>query len=170
MITLKVVTYQVDKTVDDLFSRISWQVERSEKLTSFWNNTTVDTRKPWVGRVSAAFRTFKIIETNSHTILPLRVFDGNFFDIYIEGEAKPTAKKLEVEVSFRVGLQTSLMLILLSFIVVMSLTNFFLPSDPGYSGTLIWSLVFVGCPVVLLTYQLQRLKRKVARLLGAVSV
>lgn len=170
MITLKVVTYLVDETVDDLFSRISWQVERSEKLTSFWNNTTVDTTKPWVGRVSAAFRTFKIIATNSHVILPLRVFDGNFFDIYIEGEAKPTGKKLEVEVSFRVGLQTSLMLILLSFIVVMSLTNFFLPSDPRYSGALIWSLAFVGCPVALLTYQLQRLKRKVARLLGAVSV
>jgi len=153
-----------------LFSRISWQVERSEKLTSFWNNTTVDTGKPWVGRVSAASRTFKIIETNSHIILPLRVFEGNFFDIYIDGKVKPTAEKLEVEVSFRVGLQTSLMLILLSFIVVMSLTNFFLPSDHAYNGSLIWSLVFVGCPVALLTYQLQRLKRKVAKLLGAVSV
>lgn len=171
MLTLKVVTYQVGKTVDDLFSRISWQVERSDRLTDFWTRTTLDTTRPWVGKIDSEAGTFRIIEPNPHYLFPLRIFEGNFFDIYVEGETRVEENVLQVEVSFGLRVATALWLVMAACLTLVSLVYYFLPTNADeVKGGLLVPLVFTGIPGSLLMYQLHRLKRKVAKLLGAVSV
>ncbi|HMV09423.1 MAG TPA: hypothetical protein PK325_07085 [Cyclobacteriaceae bacterium] len=168
MITLKVVTYEVDKTPDDLFSQISWQVERSDRLMNFWTRTTVDTTKPWVGKINSGAGTFRMIEPNSHHLFPLRIFEGNYFDIYVEGEARVRENILHVEVSFGIRVATAMWLVMAACLALASLSSYFFATNPDQvKGALLVPLVFAGIPGSLLLYQLQRLKRKVSLFLGA---
>lgn len=171
MITLRVVTYKVPKTLPDLFLRISWQVERSDRLTDFWTRTTLDTTRPWVGKINSEAGTFRIIEPNPYYLFPLRIFEGNFFDIYVEGEARVEENILQVEVSFGLRVVTALWLVTAACLALVSLVYYFFPTNADeVKGGLLVPLVFAGIPGSLLLYQLQRLKRKVSLFLGATNV
>jgi hypothetical protein len=143
-------------------------VERVATLANLMlGNLTVDTNKPWVGKINSSDGTFEILQTNS-SVLPLTFLEGNFFDIFVHGELSSENDKTVINVKFNLGWFYVLTFLLVYVFPVMSTIQFISQADwDSLKGLTFWFLVFDVIPTLLLIVQLNRIKTKVADLLGA---
>jgi hypothetical protein len=143
-------------------------VERVATLVNpLVGNITVDTDKPWVGKINSSDGTFKIVQTNS-SILPLRIFAGNFFTIFVHGEVFADTHKTRIDVRFELAWYTTLTF-LLAFLFPIMLTIDFINQDDWDSvkDLTILFLVFDVMPTLLLMVQLNRIENTISDLLAA---
>jgi hypothetical protein len=143
-------------------------VERVAALANpLFGNLTVDTNKPWVGKINSSDGTFDVLQTNS-TVLPVRFLEGNFFDIFIHGEVSVDEDKTVIDVRFKLGWFYVLTFLLVYVFPIMLTIQFIIQGDwDSIKGLTFWFLVFDIIPTLLLVVQLNRAENKVADLLGA---
>jgi len=111
MATLRTRIYESRNTYHDIFKMIRMDVERvSNLIFPLLGSLTSDTDKFWVGRINSSEGTFKIVRTNS-SILPLRIFKGNFFSILIQGQVYSHENNARIEVKFRLFWSSKLFLL-----------------------------------------------------------
>jgi hypothetical protein len=167
MITVRKRLYESANSYQGVFTRIRPDIERVSILVNpLVGNLTVDTNKPWVGKINSSDGTFKIVETNS-SILPLRFFEGNFFTIFIHGKAFADEGKTRINVSFELGWQATLAFLFVYLFPMILIAKFVSQDDwDSLKGLTFWFLVFNVIPTLLLMAQLGRLESKIADLLG----
>jgi hypothetical protein len=166
--TIRTRTYETKNNYQDVFTRVRLDVERVATLANpMLGNLTVDTNKLWVGKINSSDRTFEILEPNS-SILPLRFLEGNFFDIFVQGEVSVDNGKTVIDVKFRLGRFYAMTFLLVYLFPIMLVVQFLSQGDwDSIKGLTFWFLVFDVIPTILLIVQLNRIDNKVADLLGA---
>lgn len=168
MTTIRKRTYESKNNYQDVFTRVRLSVERVATIANpLFGNLTVDTNKPWVGKINSSEGTFEIFQTNS-SVLPWRFLEGNFFDIFIHGEVSVDDDKTVIDVKFRLGWFYALTFLLVYVFPIMLTIQFISQGDwDSIKGLTFWFLVFDVTPTLLLVVQLNRIENKVADLLGA---
>jgi hypothetical protein len=166
--TIRTRTYETKNSYQDVFTRVRLDVERVATLANpMLGNLTVDTNKPWVGKINSSEGTFEMIEPNS-SILPLRFLEGNFFDIFVHGEVSVDNDKTVIDVKFGLGWFYAMTFLLAYLFPIMLTVQFLSQGDwDSIKGLTFWFLVFDVIPTLLLIVQLNRIDNKVADLLGA---
>lgn len=108
MITIRLRTIASNDPADIAFSRIDWRVEKVEWLVNpLLSNSTTDTEKPWVGKINREKRAFKI--TKTAPFFSPRIFEGNFFQIYIHGQIFDEGEKSTISLRFKQGVHATLL-------------------------------------------------------------
>jgi len=168
MTTIRKRTYESINNYQDVFTRVRLDVERVATLTNpLFGNVTVDSNKPWVGKINSSDGTFEAVRTNS-SVLPLRFLEGNFFDIFIAGEVSAADDKTLIDVKFKLGWFYALTFLLVYVFPIMLTIQFISQGDwDSVKGLTFWVVVFNVIPTLLLVIQLKRTENKVADLLGA---
>jgi hypothetical protein len=168
MATIRKRTFESKNNYQDVFTRVRLDVERVASLTNpLLGNLTVDTNKPWVGKINSSNGTFEVVQTNS-SVLPLRFFKGNFFDIFIHGEVSVDDDKTVIDVKFKLGWFYALIFLLVYVFPIMLTIQFISKGDwDSIKGLAFWFLVFDVIPTLLLVVQLKRIENNIADLLGA---
>lgn len=167
MVTIRRRVYVSNNSIGVTLTRLGLDVEKVTTLTSpSFGNMTVDTNKPWVGRIEQATGTFQITQTNPY-LLPLRFLEGNFFTLFIQGNVFDEERKTKIEIDFNLGWR-SLMMLIVFFVYPIILLVDFIGKDnwaelKGPSG--LW-LIFTVPLTLLLIYQLNRTEKKIRELLG----
>lgn len=166
--TIRTRTYETKNNYQDVFTRVRLDVERVATLANpMLGNLTVDTNKPWVGKINSSYGTFEILEPNS-SILPWRFLEGNFFDIFVHGEVSVDNDKTVIDVKFGLGWFYAMKFLLVYLFPIMLTVQFLSQGDwDSIKGLTFWFLVFDVIPTLLLIVQLNRIDNKVADLLGA---
>lgn len=168
MVTIRKRTYTSRNNYQDVFTRIRLDVESVETLINpNLGSVTVDTNKPWVGKMNSTDGTFEAIQTNS-SILPFRFFEGNFYDIFIHGEVSVDEDKTVVDVEFKLGWFYALIFLMVYVFPIILTIQFISKGDwDGIKNLTFWFLAFDLIPTLLLIVQLNRVDNKVADLLRA---
>jgi hypothetical protein len=161
MVTIRTRTFESNDTADIAFSRIDWKVEKVKRLINpMLSNSTIDTVKPWVGIIDREKREFKI--TKTAPFFSPRIFEGNFFQIYIHGQVFDEGQKSKVSLRFKPGLHTTfLFTAIYLFPILMIVTT--LRRDNDWIGILLGLLI----PLVftlLLVLQLKLAENKLIEL------
>lgn len=169
MIPVRTRSYQTQANPDIVFTRIGLDAERVCTLVDTWSgNVTEDTSKPWVGKIDSSAGHFELLETNA-SLLPVRILEGNFFNLFVRGEVMADAEsnKTVIGVRYTLGLQATLTLVLAYLFPIGLAVGFIGNNDwEALRGLLPWLLVFNILPTVLLIVQLNRIENKVIELLG----
>lgn len=162
MISIRTIDYTTDEAAEQVFSRLTWAVERVDGLLGqLISNTTVETNRPWVGIYDHETMKFGLIEPRS--FLSMR-----FFQIVVRGQISRHDNQTVVNIRFRLGWHTLLLFMMLYFATAMltgvAITNGSAISDIG--GLMLWILVFPVAGTVLLHRKLNRIETKVEQLFG----
>lgn len=122
MITIRTRTFETNNTADVALSKIDWKVEKVKRLINpMLSNSTIDTVKPWVGKIDREKREFKI--TKTAPLFSPRILEGNFFQIYIHGQIFDEGQKSKVSLRFKPGLHTTfLFAVFYLFPILMTIT------------------------------------------------
>jgi hypothetical protein len=166
--TVRKRTYKSKNSYQNVYKGLLLDVERVAIVGNpLLGNITVDTNKPWVGIIDSGDGTFEILQTNS-SFLPLRYLEGNFFDIFIQGEVSVEGDKTRIDVKFKLGwfyvLVFFITLIATSTIAIELISQ----KDWDSISKLSLSLFpFIIIPSVLLIVQLNRVGDNVSDLLSA---
>lgn len=169
MVPIRKRKYALAKGYNDLLNRMKLQVERSEDMeNSFFLNHPGDTTKAWVGKIDSKQGTFEIVRPNPSAILPLRFLDGNFFTLIVEGRVSGDHHKTNIEVSYTLGVQATIIMLL-----VVALPLFVLPQlansgdwETNADSFIFFGLVFVLIPTLILIAQLNHTENMVFDFLG----
>jgi hypothetical protein len=167
MVTIRRRVYISDNSITVTLTRLKLDVEKVPMLTfPLFGNVTVDSNKPWVGRIEQATGTFEIIQTNPY-LLPLRFLEGNFFTLFIQGNVFDDGPKTKIEIDFNLGWR-SLMILIVFFLFPIILLGDFVGDDnwEKVSGLIGWCLTFTIPGTLLLIYQLNSTDKKIKELLG----
>jgi hypothetical protein len=165
--TIRTRLYESENTYEVIFTRIRIDVERVSTLVNpLAGNTTADTTKPWVGKIDSSSGTFRIVQTNGAVLLPIRLFEGNFFTIFIEGHVRHNESKNNIEVSYKLGWYTVLFFSFVYSCMTIMMANFVLQDDWNSVSSLIPSFLLYVIPILLLRFQLDRTEKKIRNLLG----
>jgi hypothetical protein len=168
MITIRTSTYESKSSYEVVFTRIRLDVERVSVLVNpLFGKLTVDTNKPWVGKINGSEGTFKVVQTNS-SILPLRYFEGNFFTLFVHGEVVSEEHITRINLKFKLGWHAAFTF-LLTYLFPMILAIRFINEDNWESvkELTLWLLAFCAIPTLLLIAQLNRTENRISNLLGA---
>ena len=168
MMTVRKRTYESRNSCHDVFTRIRLDVERVAILVNpLIGNLTVDTDRPWVGKINSSEGTFKVVKTNS-SILPLRFFEGNFFTLFILGQVHSDEHKTIIDVRYKLGWYGTLIFLMVYLFPIILCVNFIRQADWHSLKSLVpWFLIFDVIPTLLLLVQLNRIENKICDLLGA---
>jgi hypothetical protein len=121
MITIRTRTFETNDPADRALSRIDWRVEKVKRLVNPMLSRTTDTVKPWVGKIDREKREFTI--TKTAPFFSPRVFEGNFFQLYIHGQILGEGGKSKISLKFKPGLYTTFLFTLLYlFPIFMTIT------------------------------------------------
>ena|SRR6187549_741161 len=167
MLTIRRRVYVSNNNIRVILTRLRLDVEKVPMLTSpLFGNVTVDTNKPWVGRIEQGTGTFEIIQTNPY-LLPLRFLEGNFFTLFIQGSIFDDGPKTKMEIDFSLGWRSFVMLIVFYLIPFILLLDLIVNDNwEKASGLIGWCLTLTIPWTLLLIYQLNRTDRKIKELLG----
>jgi len=154
--------YESDENVDVVMSRLDWKVEKVERLTNPWlNHSTVETSRPWVGKIDKSKREFRIIQTAP--FFSPRIFDSNFFQLPIHGQIVNEGQKSKIVLKFKLGLNSSIQFI--SFYLFPFVTLFlYSKADGGDWRGLIFSFIIPTLWTLLLILQLNRTENSLIEL------
>ncbi len=157
MISIRNKTFESDENAQVVLSRLDWKVEKADRLVNPFSNSTVDTSRPWVGKIDKNKREFEIIQTAPH--FSPRILDRNFFQLYIQGQITEHGQKSGIILKFRLGLNTFMLFI---FIYLFPLLTTFLDSktDNGNWKGLALSFIVPILFTLLLIVQLNRTENK----------
>jgi len=167
MLTIRRRVYVSENNIDVTLTRLRLDVEKVPTHTyPLFGNVTVDTNKPWVGRIEQATGTFEIIQTNPY-LLPLRFLEGNFFTVFIQGNVSADGLKTKIEIEFNLGWRSLMTLAAYYLFPIILLIDLIgkdnLDELKGPAG--LW-LIFTIPLTLLLIYQVNRTDRKMRELLG----
>lgn len=167
MVTIRRRVYVSNNSIGVTLTRLRLDVEKVTMLTSpLFGNVTVDTNKPWVGRIEQVTGTFEIIQTNPY-LLPLRFLEGNFFTLFIQGNVFDNGSKTKIEIDFNLGWRSLIMLIVFYLFPIIILIDLIGENHWGeLKGPAGLWLIFTIPLTLLLIYQLNRTDRKIRELLG----
>lgn len=165
--TLRTRTYESKNSYKDVFKLILLDVERVATFDySLFGNLTIDTNKPWVGIIDSGSGTFQILKTNS-SVLPFRILEGNFFDIFIYGEVSVDGDKTRIDVKIRLSWRSAKFFLFAYLFSILMLTMFIVQNDWADVQELVgWVCVFNLIPTALLIAQLERTEKLICDLLG----
>lgn len=169
MIPIRSRKYELDKGYEDLLNRIKLQVESSDDLyNSVYSSHPGETTKAWVGTIDSARGTFEIVRPNPSAILPLRFLEGNFFTMIVEGRITGNDHKTRIEVSYTLGIQATLIMVL-----IIALPLLILPQviSSGEWEKNVNAFIFFGAtsffiPVLVLIAQLNHTENMIFDFLG----
>jgi hypothetical protein len=161
MISIREIDYDTDEDSEQLFSRLTWAVEKVDGLAGqLITNLTVDTNRPWVGVYDKEKMNFGLIE-------PRGFFSTKFFQIVVRGQVSKRENKTFVNIKLRLGWYTFLtfaMVYLMTAVMVGLTIAHGEIEDIG--GLLIWLLVFPVLGTILLSRKLNSMEKKVEDLFG----
>lgn len=165
--TLRARSYESKNSYQDVFKLILLDVERVTTLENpSFGNLTVETNKPWVGIIDSAKGTFQILKTNS-SVLPFRILEGNFFDIFIHGEVYVEGVKTRIDVKIKLWWFYVLFFLFTYLGAIFMLTALIIRNDwADVQGLIQWVILFNLIPTVLLIAQLNRTEKLIWDLLG----
>lgn len=164
--TLRTRTYESENSYKDVFKLILLDVERVATFDySLFGNLTIETNKPWVGIIDSGSGTFQILRTNSSD-LPFRIFEGNFFDIFIHGEVSVDGEKTRIDVKVRLSWRSAKFFLFPYLFSIIMLTTFIVQNDwADVQGLVGWVCVFNLIPTALLIAQLNTTEKLICDLL-----
>lgn len=164
--TLRTRTYESKNSYKDVFKLILLDVERVATLENpLFGNLTVETNKPWVGIIDSGNGTFQILRTNS-SVLPFRVLEGNFFDIFVHGEVSVDTDKTRIDVKVKLWWFYSMFFLFTYLSPILMLTTFIVQNDwADVQGLVGWVCVFNLIPTALLIAQLNTTEKLICDLL-----
>lgn len=164
---LRARSYESKNSYQDVFKLILLDVERVTTLENpLFGNLTVETNKPWVGMIDSAKGTFQILKTNS-SVLPFRILEGNFFDIFIHGEVYVEGVKTRIDVKIKLWWFYMLFFLFTYLGAIFMLTTLIIRNDwADVQGLMQWVILFNLIPTALLIAQLNRTEKLIWDLLG----
>jgi len=169
MITIRKRVYVSENNHDVTFTRLGLDVEKVDTLftdSELANDITVDTNKRWVGKIERTFGTFEVIKPNT-SLLPMRILEGNIYDLYIQGKVSNEGLKNRIEVDFGIGYQAlfGLVLICLAPIILMVFLVFEDRWDE-INGIVAFLMTFTIPGTLMLIFQLNRTEEEIRNSLG----
>lgn len=165
--TVRKRTYKSKNSYQNVYKGLLLDVERVAVLGNpLLGNITVDTNKPWVGIIDSSDGTFEILQTNS-SFLPLRYFEGNFFDIFIHGEVSVEGDETRIYVKFKLGWFHVLVLLVIFIASINLLIQFVSQSTWDTRDFMQSPLPLIIIPIALLIVQLNRVGNIISNLVGA---
>lgn len=165
MIPIRNRTFESDDTADKAFSKLDWKIEKVDRLTNpLLGSSTVDTVRPWVGKINRGKKEFKITQTAP--IFSPRFLRGNFFHVFIHGQIVEEGLKSKIILEFRLGLQSSLLFVLMYLFSILTIFDYVKPDHEGHWTGLLGVLVVPVLFTCLLIWQLNRAENKLIDLFG----
>lgn len=115
MLTIRSRTFESNEIADTAFSRLDWKVEKVTQLFNpLLNFSTVETTKPWVGKIDREKKEFKISQTAPYfPFFSTSFLECNFFRLYILGRVIGEEQGTKINLRFRLGLSTVIFFILI---------------------------------------------------------
>jgi hypothetical protein len=161
MISIREIDYDTDEDSENVFSRLTWAVEKVDGLAGqLITNLTVGTNRHWVGVYDKDKMSFGLIE-------PKGFFSTKFFQIVVRGQITKRENKTFVNIKLRLGWYTFLTFTMLYLITAamigMTIAN---GEIEDISALLIWLLVFPVLGTILLIRKLNSMEKKVEDLFG----
>jgi hypothetical protein len=102
MITIRETDYDTSEKAEQLFSRLTWAVERVDGLFGqLINGVTVDTNRPWVGVYDKSDMKFGLVEPSGYFL------NRKIFQIVVRGKITDDGQKTIVNIKLRLGWNTS---------------------------------------------------------------
>jgi hypothetical protein len=162
-------TYENIYGHDVVFKRLRTEVTIVNRLLeSERTGTTIDTQKPWVGKIDERNGNFELVKTNPTSFLPFRYMDGNFFIIFIQGKVLADGEKARIEVKYKLDWFTVAGLSLIfTFTGVLTFQSVYNHAWDELNSLMFMIVVFVLTPLVLLIVQFRMTDKKILKLLGA---
>ena len=143
-------------------SKLDWKVEKVSRLTNpFLNNATVDTAKPWVGRIDKETNDFEITPTAPY-LSPQSMLEGNFFLLVLTGRIIEQDTKCKIEIEFRLGWTALATLTLLYLFPILGIVSIIQNGPDGLQWLI--TFIFPLAATLLLVLQLNRTENKLMAL------
>ena len=164
MITIRELDYDTSEKPEQLFSRLTWAVERVDGLFGqLINGVTVNTNRPWVGVYDESELKFGLVEPSGYFL------NRKIFQIVVRGKITDDGEKTIVNIKLRLGWNTLFLFGLLylgacfmiAFTAVLGELN-------DLWGVLLWILIFPGLGTFLLRKKLDKVERQVEDLFGLI--
>jgi hypothetical protein len=161
MLSLREINYDTDQSSDQLFSRLTWMVEKVDGLAwEVFRNYSVRTHKPWVGVYNEEKKEFGLLE-------PRGLFSMMLFRVVIRGRITTCDDKTFVNIKLRLSLGTLLNCALIYIMAAVAIASAIssLQVD-AIIPVIIWVLIFPGCGIFLLHGKLNQIEQRIESLLG----
>ncbi|MFN7438352.1 MAG: hypothetical protein ACK5SJ_18055 [Bacteroidota bacterium] len=161
MISVRDIDYDTKEDSDEVYSRLTWAVEKVDGLFSqLVNGVTVDTNRPWVGVYDKEKMEFGLIETS-------RFFNLQFLQVIVRGQIIPADNKTKINVKFRLGwftlfISTAMYLGTIAMIIVTTIFG----ELKDVWNLIIWILVFPVLWTIILNWKMNKVEKKVEDLFG----
>jgi hypothetical protein len=162
-------TYQNIYGPDVVFKRLRTEIlEVDRLLVSEKLGTTVDTHKPWVGKIAEHDGVFKLVKTCASGFVPFRYMEGNFFIIFIHGKIVADGDKATIDVKYKLEWMTVAFLSFISVVAAgLTIQSIYNAVWGELRSLTVFILVFVVTPLSLLIIQFRMTDKKISKLLGA---
>jgi hypothetical protein len=163
MLSLREINYDTEQSSDQLFSRLTWMVEKVDGLAwELFRNYSTSTNKPWIGVYNSEKKEFGLLE-------PRGVFTMMPFRVVVRGKITSSDNKTYVNIKLRLSLGTILNCALIYVMTALAISSAI--NSPGADATIpvvIWILVFPGCGILLLRRKLSQIEQRIESLLGLI--
>jgi hypothetical protein len=166
MFILRKRIYDCESNWKVVSTRLGLDVEKVTTLTyPLLGNGTINTNKLWVGRIENATKTFEITRTAPSFSIQ-RIFEGNFFALFIHGEVIERESGNTTEVYFKLGWVAFVSFVIFYLFPFLLTIHFITQNNWEYIKELTLWLIFPIIETLLLWVQLNRTEEKVIDLLG----
>ena len=159
MILLRRTTLNSDDSIDTIFYILDRKVEKVQTLVNPFLNATVDSTRHWVGRLDPENKKFEITQTSP--FFSPRLQRGNYFRIFVRGEAIADGLGSKIRIEFRLGLWATMLFALTFVFISLTIVHFF---RTGNWMSPLAGVVVLTVFVSLLSVQLNRTENLLADL------
>lgn len=150
--------FQSEEDADFMFSRLDWRVEKVQRLTnSLLKNSTIDTDRPWVGRINREKKEFEITQTSP--FFSPRLIEGIFFTLFVYGRIRSEGQKSEIVLKFRLGWMTTALFVFMYLSPVVVLVSSWSGREADWNSIFL-SLLVPMFLTFLLIIQLNRTENR----------
>lgn len=159
--TVRDIEYDTNETSEQVYSRLTWAVEKVDGLFSqLINGVTVDTNRPWVGVYDKNKMDFGLIE-------PSRFLNINLLQIIVHGQMTPADDKTIINIKFGLGWYTLFVSAVVYFGTIgMVIVTTLFGQVSDIWNLVLWILVFPVLWTIILKRKMDKVEKKVENLLG----
>jgi ABC-type multidrug transport system fused ATPase/permease subunit len=157
--TVREIEYNSNENPDEVYSRLTWAVEKVNGLFSqLVNGVTVDTNRQWIGVYDKEKKEFELIEPSGY-------FNPKFVQVIVSGQIIPEDKKSKINIKLGLGAYPLFVssIVYLGTIGMLIMMTIFGELKDLWS-VLLWIIVFPGLWTFILNRKMNKVQEKVEQL------